>query len=602
VARLVRESEGMTASDAFQLALQHQQSGRLQDAEACYRRVIALNPGHAEAHNNLGNVLNALGRTLEAEPHYRRTLELRPDAAAVHDNLGKVLSTLGRNEEAERSIRRALELQPDYAEAHNDLGQLLQQRGLREEAEQSYRKAAALKPALAAAHFNIGNLLFSYGRTEEAERSYREALALDPGHAETHRNLVFLLNYVPGKRPAEIYAEHRSFAARFCPPPDSLPHLNTPDAGRKLRIGYVSGDFRDHALAFFIEPVLARHDRKSFEIFCYSNYGRADAVTGRLKSVADHWREVSALNDAALATLVRDDAIDILVDLSGHTLHNRLLAFARKPAPVQATWLGYLNTTGLEAMDYRITDAQASPPGPLDALHSEKLVRLPDSQWCYRPPAGCPAVSPPPSASSGRITFAAFTNLSKIGQPTIELWARLLARVPGSQLLVVSAILASVPDAYVERFTRHGIAPERLRLAGTMPFTDYLALHGSADIVLDTFPYSGGTTTCHSLWMGVPVVSLTGETTTSRGGASLLHAIGLPELVAQTPEQYLEIAAALAADPRRLAALRAGMRARMAASPLMDEVRFTRNLEQAYRSMWRAWCAKAGVQSTIPRA
>jgi predicted O-linked N-acetylglucosamine transferase (SPINDLY family) len=298
------------------------------------------------------------------------------------------------------------------------------------------------------------------------------------------------------------------------------------------------------------------------------------------------------LDDAALAVQIRTDAIDILVDLSGHTGHSRLLVFGLKPAPVQVTWLGYLNTTGLDTMDYRIADAHAVPEGPLDALHSEKLVRLPDSQWCYRPPAGCPDVSPPPCIASGCTTFASFTNPAKIGQPTIELWARLLARVPDSRLLVVGATLTSIPDEYLERFTRHGIAPERLQVQGAKPFPEYLALHRSADIILDTFPYSGGTTTCHSLWMGVPVVTLAGETATSRGGASLLHAMGLDQLVAQTPEQYLEIAAALAADAQRLAALRAGMRKRMAASALMDEVQFTRNLEKAYGEMWRAWCAK----------
>ena len=567
-------------------------AGRHAEAEQSYRRALALKPDYAEAHANLAILLHALRRPREAEQGFRRALELKPDYPEAHNSLGAALHELGRPEEAEQHFRRALELRPGYVEAQNNLGEALRSQRRLTEAAQCFRDAVARKPGLAIAYNNLANVLRSLGLLEEAGQNYRRALALEPDNAATHSNLVFLLNYIPGLDAAAIFAEHRAFARRFCATAKPVPHGNIPKPGRKLRIGYVSGDLRDHPVAFFLEPVLARHDRKKFEIYCYYNFARADAATERLRSLADHWRDVIALDDAALANRVREDAIDILVDLAGHTGHSRLLAFGRKPAPVQASWLGYLNTTGLEAIDYRITDAHASPEGPLDALHTEKLVRLPDSQWCYRPPAECPEVAPPPCVASGRVTFASFTNPAKIGRTTIELWARLLERLPGSRLLVVGATLISIPDEYLERFTRAGIAPGRLQVLGAKPFLEYLALHGAADIVLDTFPYSGGTTTCHALWMGVPVVTLAGETAASRGGASLLHAVGLGQLVAQTPEQYLDIAAALAADPKRLAALRAGMRRRMSASPLMDEERFTRNLEKAYRKMWRTWCAK----------
>jgi predicted O-linked N-acetylglucosamine transferase (SPINDLY family) len=579
-----------TALQMFQIALQHHQNGQLREAEHHYRLALARRPDYAEALNNLGNVLFALGRATEAEQCYRRTLELRPGSGVIYGNLGKALAGLGRDSEAEHSMRTAIELQPDYAEAHNDLGKLLQQRGLLDAAEQSYRRACMLNPALGAAHFNLGNLLFSFGRIEDAERSYRRAAELDPGHAEAQRNLLYMLNYVPGKHPAEIFAEHREFARRFVPVVQAPPHANSRIPGRRLRIGYVSGDLRDHAVAFFIEPVLAKHDRGAFEIFCYYNFPRTDSVTERLKSHAVHWRDVIQLDDQTLAAMVRHDQIDILVDLSGHTVYNRLLLFGQKPAPIQATWLGYLNTSGLDAMDYRITDAHATPAGRLDGFHVEKLVRLPDSQWCYRPPRDCPDVAPPPCTTQGQVTFASFANLSKISDQTIALWGRLLKRVPGSQLLVTSAILASIPDRYLDRFLHHGIAAERIRFLGYLPLPDYLALHREADIILDTFPYSGGTTSCHALWMGVPVVALAGDTATSRGCASLLHTVGLNELVAETEEQYLDIAATLASDSGRLAVLRAEMRARMRASPLMDERRFTRNLELAYREMWHSWC------------
>jgi predicted O-linked N-acetylglucosamine transferase (SPINDLY family) len=564
--------------------------GRHVDAEQCYREALALDPTYADAHANLAMLLQTMGRPHEAEQSLRNALAIRPDFPEAQCNLGSTLLKLGRADEAERCFRQALVGRLDYVEAHVNLGQALRALGRLTEAEQSIRNALALNPNLAKAHNYLANVLRSLGRLQEAELSYRHALALEPDDAETHSNLVFLLNYIPGRRPAQIFHEHRKFAQRFCNPDSLEAHRNSPEPGRRLRVGYVSADLRDHAVAFFFEPVLASHHRQEFEVFCYYNYARSDAVTERLRSLAGHWRDVAAYNDETLARLIRSDAIDILVDLSGHTGHSRLTVFGRKPAPVQATWLGYLNTTGLQTMDYRITDAHANPRGPLDAFHTEKLVRLPGSQWCYRAPAGSPDVALAPCVSSNAVTFASFTNPAKLGEPNIKLWSRLLALVPNSRLLVAGATLTSIPDEFVERFTRQGIAPDRLRVIGAKPFPDYLAMHKDVDIILDTHPYSGGTTTCHALWMGVPVVTLAGETATSRGGASLLHALGLKELIAETPKQYLDIAVALASDPKRLARTRAGMRKRMAESVLMDEARFTHNLEKAYRAMWRNWC------------
>jgi predicted O-linked N-acetylglucosamine transferase (SPINDLY family) len=648
----------LTAAQVFQIALRNHQLGLLAEAEACYRQALALHADYPEAHNNLGNVLTALGRAREAEQHFRRTLALSPDSAVAHNNLGKILAELGRSEEAERSIRKALELQPQLSEAHNDLGALLQKRGQLEEAEQCYRAAAALKPDLSVVHGNLGTALLGLGKLEEAERSFRRALALEPASAQAHNNLglaltalgrqpeaercfrqalalkpdfadaynnlanaltmlgqseeaersyrrvialkpevaaafsnlLFFLNHVPGRRPEEIYAEHREFNRRFGGATAPAPHGNAPDPARRLRIGYVSGDLREHPVIRFFEPVLERHERRDFEIFCYYNYARADAATARLKSLSDHWRDVSAMDDAELAGRIRDDAIDVLVDLSGHTANNRLPALGRKPAPVQASWLGYPNTTGLDAMDYRITDALVCPEGQFDALHTEKLIRVPGCQWCYRPPAGCPDVAPSAVARTGVFTFAVFASPAKIGKSLIELWSRLLERVPISRLLVVYTYLASVPQELVDPYLRSGIDPRRLVLRGSLPLREHLELHNAADLILDTLPYAGGTSTCTALWMGVPVIGIVGHTATSRAGASLLHAVGLDELVAESPDQYLEIAAALAADPARLGKLHSGMRKRMAASPLMNEESFTRNLEKAYRAMWRVWC------------
>jgi len=563
---------------------------QLKEAERSLRRALALDPKHVDSRSNLGVVLRKLGRPLEAEQCYREAIALDPDLAVAHFNLGNALRELKRHSEARQSYERALLLKPDYAEARFVLAKTLMDAGELADAEQCFRKTLALKPEHAGAQTGLADTLMRMGKIEDAEQCYRQALALDPNLHDAHWGLLFVLNNILGKRPADIYAEHRAFAQRFYRPPYVRPHANTPERGRKLRIGYVSGDFRDHPVGQFIAPVLAKHDHGAFQIICYHNFAGADDITARLKGYADRWQEVFSLNDDALAKLVRRDAIDILVDLSGHTGNTRLHAFAHKPAPVQATWLGYLNTTGLPEMDYRITDAHASPEGLLEDFHTERLVRLPDSQWCYEAPADCPPVAELPSITAGCVTFAAFANLAKIGPSVIELWSRLLARVPDSRLLIVRRGLASIRDEYLARFARHGVAPERLDLRDGLPFREYLALHASADIALDTFPYTGGTTTCHSLWMGVPLVTLTGDTATSRGGASLLNAIGLGELVAATPDEYVEIAAALSADRPRLAALRAGMRDRMAKSPLMDAERFTRNLEAAYRTMWVTWC------------
>jgi predicted O-linked N-acetylglucosamine transferase (SPINDLY family) len=565
--------------------------GRRADAEACYRKAISLKPDYAEAHANLGNLLLHAGHPGDAADSYRKALEVRPDYPEALVNLGNALQSPGGSVDAEQCYRKALSLRPNYVEALVNLAQALRGQGRLLEAEQSLRAALAIRPEIAEAHNYLANVLRSLGQVDEAEQSYRRALALKPDDAETYSNLLFLLNYIPDRTPEQIFAEHQEFARRFVPGIKPAPHTNAPKPTRKLRIGYVSADLRDHPVAFFLEPVLAHHNRRKFEIYSYYNFAHGDLVTTRLKSLSDHWREVAALDDDALAKLIRDDAIDILVDLSGHTGHNRLLTFARKPVPVQATWLGYLNTTGLEQMDYRITDARATPRGPLDALNSEKLVRLPDTQCCYRPPQA-PDVSPPPCVASGHVTFASFTNPAKIGQTSIELWGRVLKRVPSARLLVVGATSVTLSPEFVRRFLLAGISSERIEIVGARPFPEYLALHGKVDIILDTFPYSSGTTTCHALWMGVPVVTLAGDSASSRTGTNLLHALGLKALVARAPEHYVEIAVALAADSGRLAKLRAGMRKRMAASPLMDETQFTQNLEKAYRAMWCSWCAR----------
>ncbi len=565
---------------------------RLDAAIGHYRTALQLEPGLAFAHRSLAGALQMDGRLDEAELQFRRALELDPQDAESWYALGSLLLGVARLADAVESFRKALVLRPEYAEAEVGLGMAHKELRQFAEARVHYLQALQLRPAYADAWDKLGSLHRDQGELSEALDCYRKALQLEPLFENAHHNLCFALNYIAGVPPQEIFEAHLEFARRHCEFARPNAYRNQPDPNRRLRVGYVSGDFRDHAISYFIEPVLAGHDRAGFEVVCYHNSPKADTVTERLRGHADRWENIYRLDDTEVARTIGADAIDILVDLSGHTGFNRLLALARKPAPVQATWLGYLNTTGLRAIDYRIVDFQAAPPGLLEAYHSEQLVRMPHSQWCYQPPADCPEVSGLPAAGSGYITFASFHGLAKITPSVIELWSRLLARMPGSRLLAVANGVDAIGGKLLQRFARHGIAAERIQLHEFKSFDDYLAMHNEVDISLDTHPYTGGTTTCHALWMGVPVVTMTGTTAPSRGGASVLAAVGLSELVADSAEDYVSIAAQLAGDPPRLAKLRAGLRQRTRTSHLCDAAGFTRDLEAIYRIMWKKWCAQ----------
>jgi len=528
-------------------------------------------------------------RLRQVEAAHRKELALRPESTALLLSLGNVLAEQGQRDEAEACYRRALVIDPRLAEAYCNLGNVVRDGGRLDEALVSYEKALELRPDFPEALYNLGNVLKDVGRVNEALTAYRRATALAPQDAHILSNLLCALNYAPGVPAAEIHAAHLAYGLRFASARDPRPFANSRDESRRLRIGYVSGDLRKHPVAQFVEPLLASHDRAGFEVYCYYNYPWSDAVTSRIQSHTDAWRDVWRVDDAALAERIRSDAIDVLIDLSGHTAEHRLPVFARKPAPVQATWLGYLNTTGLAAVDYRITDSYASPAA-FDALHSERLMRLPHSQWCYRAPAGAPDVAPAPCATNGYVTFGAFSNLAKIGPGMVKLWCALLDRVPDSRLLIMGPGLASIRSEYLGRFTAHGVDASRIDLQEAKPLLEYLDSHRAVDVMLDTLPYAGGTTTCHAAWMGVPVVSMVGGTVPSRGGASVLHALGLDELVSSDDEAYVGIASQLAGDRPRLVSLRRKLRGRMAASKLCDAASFTRDFEQACRAMWQAWC------------
>ena len=565
--------------------------GRLDEARECLRAAVTAQPGFAEAHANLGLVLKQQGRLDDAEAAFSRALALQPRSADFLTHLGSVLEARGRPAEALALFEQARTEDPAHEGALAGGGLVLLSEGRVQEALDRLEQSARLRPDSAAAANNLAVAYRVQGDMPRAVEWCRAALAIDADFAPAHSNLLACLNYLPNTAIAEILAEHRRFGARLEAPlrPHWRAHDNSRDPGRRLRIGYVSGDFREHAMAFSIAPVLARHDPESFAVICYANNAREDHVTARLRHSAREWHRVVGMSDDDMAVLVRSHAIDILVDLSGHTALNRLHVFARKPAPIQVAWLGYVTSTGLEAMDYRLTDARADPPGADESGYTETLLRLP---WVtvFEPAADSPPVEALPALAGDRVTFGCLNHLSKATPEVFALWARILLEVPESRLLFGNAGDPGVQQRLVAAFAAHGVAGARLAFRPKLPLLDFLALHHEIDLALDTFPYNGGATSCHSLWMGVPFVTLAGDRYMARMGSSLLEQAGLGEFAVRTPDEYVERAVGVARDRGRLGALRASLRARVAASPLLDAQGFVTGLEAAYRTMWRAWC------------
>ena len=569
--------------------------GRTDEAIKEFRHALKLQPGLAEAHHQLGNALKSAGRYAEAAASLRFAARLDSGNAVVWLNLGVACLELEALSEAVDCFQQALRIQPANAEAHNILGHALLTLGRTTEAQTNLTEALRLRPGDPAAHNNLARTFKAQGRQVEAVAHFRASLESKPD-AANHNNLVYACNFLPDASPEEIWAEHRRWASLCAEPFRSAwrAHSNDFSPSRRLRIGYVSPDLVNHAVAFFIEPVLAAHNRDQFEVFAYSNALVPDAVTTRLRLLTAQWRDIARLSDEQVDALIRQDRIDILVDLAGHTARNRLLVFARRPAPIQVTWLGYPNTTGLAAMDYRITDAVSDPVGQTESWHTEKLLRLPENFSCYQPPASSPPVAPLPALASGHITFGCFNNFAKVTPRAIELWSGLLHAASGARLLLRSRGLTDPGTAVLvhEGFARHGIDAGRIELNGAILSTaDHLGLYGRVDIALDTFPYNGTTATCEALWMGVPVVTLAGRTHVSRVSTSLLTHLGSTEWIASTPAEYVAIGLRLASDPSRLAAIRQALRERMRQSPLCDAPRFTRNLEAAFRDVWTWRCA-----------
>jgi protein O-GlcNAc transferase len=567
--------------------------GFLDEAIAASRRALQIKPGYPEAHINLGAALAGQGRFDEAIAACRSALQLRPDYPEAHNNLGAALAGQGQPEEAIAAYRRALQLKPNYPEAFSNLGVALKERGQLDEAVAAFRRALEIKPGYAEAHNNLGAELAGQGQLDEAIAAFRQALKINPEHSAAHSNLVYTLHFHPGHGERTIAEERRCWDRQFGESLKQiiLPHGNDRNPDRQLRVGYVSPDFRDHVVGRYLLPLFERHDRERFEILCYSCDARSDWMTERLRALAGRWRNVVGNSDARLVEIIREDGVDILVDLTQHMAGNRLPVFARKPAPVQVSFAGYPDSTGLEAIEYRISDRHLEPDSSDEAARRKERVCLIDSFYCYDSCGMEVDVNPLPALESGTVTFGCLNNFCKVNERVLGLWARVLGKVKDSRL-VISSRAGSQRQRTLKALEREGVAESRVEFVDFRPRREYLELYRQLDIVLDTFPYNGGVTTCDALWMGAPVVSLAGEMPVSRAGLSLLTNLGLPELVAHSEEEYVHIAERLAGNLTRLTEIRAILRDRMKTSAIMDAPRFTQQVEQAYREMWRAWCAK----------
>jgi predicted O-linked N-acetylglucosamine transferase (SPINDLY family) len=572
--------------------------GQIDDAVASYRRAVALKPDFAEAYINLGAALKDIGEYEGALEVCRRVVSLRPDSAEAHSNLGAALKDLGQLDNAVTSYRRALEIKPDYAEAHYNLGNILKDHGQYEGAAESFRQALHFKPDFADAYSNLGTVLNDIGQYEAALEDFRRALELDPDSAETQSSLLFAINYSAKHTPAYYLEEARKFGRMVDQKVTSRysTWLCT-EQPERLRVGLVSGDLRKHSVGYFLEGLLAHIDPARIELIAYPTYHEQDELTARIRPYFSAWQPLLGKSDEAAARLIHADGVHVLLDLAGHTGHNRLPVFAWKPAPVQVTWLGLPATTGVAEMDYVLGDPYALPP-EFESHFTEAVWRMPDSCLCLAVPASPVKVVPLPALAAGYVTFASFNNLSKMTDAVVAVWARILKSVPNSRLLLKTKQLSDpgVCESTRQRFAACGIAPDRLVLSGTLASRDdHLAAYNKVDIALDTFPYPGVTTSVEALWMGVPVLSLRGDRFMSRTAESIANNAGLPGWVAADEDDYVAKAVAFASDLGRLTALRAGLRQQVLASPLFDAQRFARDFEDALWGMWQAL-----TQSNIP--
>lgn len=565
---------------------------RFLEAEVCYRKVVSLKPDLPEGHNNLGNVLFQLGRSEEAIKSYIEALRLNSDYAEAMSNLGNVLKDLNRLDEAEAMCRNAIRIKPRFAEAFCNLGVILKERGQLNDAEAMYRKALSINPQYAMACNNLGSVLKHLGRLHEAEEIQKKAIQLAPSTPEYHSNYLLLILYM-NKSQEEIWLAQKNFGIQFERDfkNKQKKYVDIKETNRRLKIGYVSGDLRNHAVAFFIKPILEHHNKSLFETFVYSNNPKKDSITFDLERSIDNWRPCFHLNDSQLYELIQNDGIDILIDLSGHTAYNRLLTFARKPAPIQVSWIGYPGSTGLSAIDYRLTYDALDPIGTSEQYHSEKLYRLPNLALPFEMIHGAPDVCGLPALQSGIFTLGCLNGLQKINAEVISLWVEILKEIPNSRFILGNASDNQITRFFREESAARGIDENRLVFVKRMPFDQYINLYQSIDLCVDPFPYNGGTTSLQSIWMGVPVLTLAGRSTQSRVGAAVLERAGLSQFIAQSVEEYKKKAVNWSMNLSDLNSIRLSIRPRLKSSKIESKA-ITNLVEDAYLKMWAIYCGK----------
>lgn len=545
----------------------------------------------AEQHIELGLAARERGAHAEALRQFQAALAVKPRSAEAASQLGFTYALTGQQEHAKAYIRQAIAIKPDLAAAHSNLGFVFLREGALDEAIDCAGRALNLDGNCFEALGTLGDAWVKKGYPAQAVTYYRRALALRPNFFKGYSLLFFFLQFDTATTLSALQAEGKTYAALFEAPlkAEWRPHANRKDKQRRLKVGYVSPDFRNHPVGRFILPVLAGHDRTQIESYCYFHGVNRDPFTDELKKVSDFWLDCASMSDAQIAECIRIQDIDILIDLAGHTEDSRMMLFARKPAPIQITYLGYPGSSWLTAMDYRLTDRCADPAGN-EEWHTERLLRLPDSFFCYRPQPGMPEVNPLPAATRGYITFGSFASFNRLDALTIALWADILKALPDARLMVLTVPPGNAGRELVERFSSLGIAAERLELHGRMPMEMFLQTMQKADIALDPVTVNSPTTICEALWLGLPTLSKAGKTPASRTGLSVLNAAGLRKWAVEENREYVEAAVSLASDIPALATIRQGLRSQLAHSALMNERQFVQALEDTYREVWAQWC------------
>ena len=603
------------------------QLGKFDQALKYFNKAIELNPLEADAYNNMGNLFQDRGDMLSAIDSYEKALKINTNYVEAYSNLGNALRVCGNIKRAESILLKALELYPDYAYAHNNLALVYTDMNKYDKAMKSFKCAIKIDPMLITTYLNIAGLCIKngdlynaiyyskraismdnnyaeaysnlgiafsrQGNIEESITNLKKAIKIKPDYFNAYSNYLFTLNYDHRLTSEQIYNEHKNYGNLLINLQSNNNFLNSKNYDRPLNIGYISPDFYQHSVAFFVEAILKNHNKNQFKTFCYADNLNIDSFSEKLKKLPYKWIKTCGFSDEQLYNKIRSDKIDILVDLTGHTANNRLLVFARKAAPIQITYLGYPNTTGLKAMQYRITDEYADKPGYKDNEYSEKLIRIPKTFLCYSPPDDDHETVFPPVIKKKYITFGSFNIPSKINTNVISLWSIILKKVPDSKIMLKSKYFGCqiTKDLFINRFKKKGIKKNRIIIMGYLPsFNDHRKMYDNVDISLDTFPYNGTTTTCEALWMGVPVITLNGDRHASRVGVSILNSIGLIDFIADNEDDYINKAIYLANDIELLSNIRKNLRKLMKKSPLTDGIVFTKKLESLYRNLWKNHC------------